>query len=140
MWSIGVIAEIIAFALMQRIIAALGLRTLFLLGLLLAGLRFLVIAWLADSIVLMLLAQVLHAATFGTHHAASIALIHRFFQGRHQAKGQALYISASFGLGGTLGGLATGALWGSLGAGWIFTLAALSAGAGLLVAQRWLKC
>lgn len=140
LWSVGVIAEIIAFALMQRIIAALGLRTLFLLGLLLAGLRFLVIAWLADSIVLMLLAQVLHAATFGTHHAASIALIHRFFQGRHQAKGQALYISASFGLGGTLGGLATGALWGSLGAGWIFTLAALSAGAGLLVAQRWLKC
>lgn len=139
LWSVGVIAEIVAFALMPRIIRGLGLRRLFLLGLLLALLRFLMIAWLAQSTMLMFLAQLLHAATFGTHHAASIALIHSFFQGRHQAKGQALYISASFGLGGTLGGLATGALWTSLGAGWIFTLAALSAGVGLLLAWHWLR-
>lgn len=139
LWSVGVVAEIAAFAFIPRIIQVLGLRQLFLLGLLLAVLRFLAIAWLAQSVLAMALAQVLHAATFGTHHAASIALIHRFFQGKHQAKGQALYISASFGLGGTLGGLATGAVWTLLGAGWVFTLAAVSALVGLLIALRWLR-
>lgn len=139
LWSIGVLAEIGAFLLMPRLVDWLGLRRLFLLGLLLAVLRFLMIAWLAQSTLAMALAQILHATTFGTHHAASIALIHRFFQGKHQARGQALYISASFGLGGTLGGLATGALWTLLGAPWIFTLAALSAAIGLWLAQRWLR-
>lgn len=133
------LAEIGAFLLMPRLVDWLGLRRLFLLGLLLAVLRFLMIAWLAQSTLAMALAQILHATTFGTHHAASIALIHRFFQGKHQARGQALYISASFGLGGTLGGLATGALWTLLGAPWIFTLAALSAAIGLWLAQRWLR-
>lgn len=139
LWSVGVVAEIVAFVVMPRIVDRLGLRQLFLLGLLLAVMRFLMIAWLAQSVWVMAVAQVLHAATFGTHHAASIALIHRFFQGKHQAKGQALYISASFGLGGTLGGLAAGAMWVPLGAGWVFTLAAMSAGVGLLLAWRCLK-
>ncbi|MFO1385164.1 MAG: MFS transporter [Chitinivorax sp.] len=139
LWSVGVVAEICAFVMMPRIIDWLGLRRLFLLGLLLAVLRFLMIAWLAQSVWAMALAQLMHAATFGTHHATSIALIHRFFQGRHQARGQALYISASFGLGGTLGGLVTGALWTWLGAPWIFTLAAISAAIGLGLAQRWLR-
>ncbi len=140
LWSIGVVAEIGAFVLMPRIIGWLGLRQLFLLGLLLAVLRFVLIAWLPQSVWMMALAQVLHAATFGTHHAASIALIHRYFQGAHQARGQALYVSASFGLGGTLGGVATGALWASLGAEQIFTLAALSAAVGWWLAHRWLRC
>uniref|UniRef100_UPI0010F8F70B MFS transporter n=1 Tax=Chitinivorax sp. B TaxID=2502235 RepID=UPI0010F8F70B len=104
LWAIGVVAEVLAFLFMSRLLTWLGLRGLFLLGLALAVVRFLIIGWCVQSTVIMVLAQVLHAATFGTNHATAIALVHRFFQGRNQARGQALYICASFGLGGTLGG------------------------------------
>jgi len=35
-----------------------------------------------------------------------VALIHQYFQGRHQSKGQALFGSLTYGAGGMLGGLA----------------------------------
>ena len=54
---------------------------------------------------MILLAQALHAATYGAHHATAMMVVHQFFRGRHQAKGQALYTSLTFGLGGTLGGI-----------------------------------
>ena len=76
---------------------------------------------------LIIVAQTLHAFTFGTYHAAAVSLIHQHFQGRHQARGQALYTSISYGIGGALGGLASGLTWDSLGSTWTFTLAALSA-------------
>ena len=72
-------------------------------------------------------AQTLHAFTFGTYHAAAVALIHQHFRGRHQARGQALYTSLSYGIGDTIGGLASGLTWESLGSAWTFTLAAASA-------------
>jgi PPP family 3-phenylpropionic acid transporter len=73
----------------------------------------------------------MHAATFGAYHAAAIGMIHRWFHGAHQAKGQALYTALSFGAGGTLGGVVSGAAWSALGPAWTFTLAALAAGLGL---------
>jgi PPP family 3-phenylpropionic acid transporter len=38
-----------------------------------AVLRFLLIGWAADSLALLLFAQVLHGATFGAYHAAAVA-------------------------------------------------------------------
>lgn len=139
LWSIGVIAEVVAFLVMPRLAAILGWRRLFLIGLALAVLRFLLIAWVAASLSCLVFAQLLHAATFGSHHAASMAFIHRFFTGRHQARGQALYICASFGLGGSLGGLAAGALWRLSGGTLIYGLSSLAAMLGLLIAWRWLR-
>ncbi|MHB1175605.1 MAG: MFS transporter, partial [Sulfuriferula sp.] len=69
-------------------------------------------------------AQVLHAATFGAFHASAVALIHHYFRGRHQARGQGIYSSLAFGAGGTLGGLYAGVIWDSLGAQWTFAIAA----------------
>ena len=89
-----------------------------------AVLRFLIIACGVDYPAWVIFAQVLHAATFGAFHAAAVALIHRYFRGRHQARGQGIYNSMAFGAGGTLGGLYAGAFWDSLGAQWTFTIAA----------------
>ena len=72
----------------------------------------------------MLFAQTLHAFTFGAYHAAAVAVIHRYFRGRHQAKGQALYTSLSFGAGGALGSLYSGYTWDAFGAGVTFSIAA----------------
>jgi len=82
---------------------------------------------------LLVLAQLLHAATFGAFHAAAIERVHHLFSGRHQGRGQALFSSVGFGLGGALGGLYSGYAWEGLGASAMFYFAALLAGAGALV-------
>jgi PPP family 3-phenylpropionic acid transporter len=85
-------------------------------------------------------AQVLHAATFGVHHSASVATLQRWFAGPLQARGQALYISISYGLGGTVGGLLLSACWDAFGARWVYVLAAIMSLLGLFAAQlshRW---
>jgi PPP family 3-phenylpropionic acid transporter len=78
-----------------------------------------------------LLAQGLHAATYGAHHMAAMVLVHAFFTGRHQAKGQALYTGLTFGLGGTLGGVLSGYGWQWLGPSLTFTISAIAALVGL---------
>ena len=86
---------------------------------------------------MLLIAQILHAASFGSFHAAALGYVHHFFRGRHQARGQAIYTSLTFGLGGTLGGLYAGYAWERLGAGLTFSGAALCAFVGMLI--LWLK-
>ncbi len=138
LWALGVICEIGIFIWMSRLYRAFTLRSILIASTLLAALRFVVIGWSADSIVLLLAAQTLHAASFGSFHAAAIGVVHKLFRGRHQARGQAIYGSLAYGLGGTVGGLASGYAWGGLGPALTFTLAA---GCGLLAAGvlwRWL--
>src|SRR6185295_17888666 len=98
-----------------------------------AVVRFLIIGWFPRSVGLMALAQVMHAATFGAHHAAALAAIHQLFRVRTQARGQALYTSIGFGAGGALGGFASGWLWQHAGPGLTFTFAAGAALLALLV-------
>ena len=108
LWALGVICEIGIVIWMSRLYRAFTLRSILIASTLLAALRFVVIGWSADSIVLLLAAQTLHAASFGSFHAAAIGVVHKLFRGRHQARGQAIYGSLAYGLGGTVGGLASG--------------------------------
>jgi PPP family 3-phenylpropionic acid transporter len=127
LWALGVVCEIGVFLWMPRLFRAFGLREILLASYALAVLRFLLIGWGVESLALLILAQTLHAATFGSHHAAAVAVAHRFFRGRHQARGQALYNGISFGGGGTAGGLLSGYAWDAVGPAWTFTLAAACA-------------
>jgi len=137
LWALGVACEIGIFLIIPRIFARLTARRLILISFALAVMRFLLIAWGVDTPWLIIAAQTLHAFTFGTYHAAAVSLIHQHFQGRHQARGQALYTSISYGIGGALGGLASGLSWDSLGSTWTFTLAALSAAMAWAVYAIW---
>jgi PPP family 3-phenylpropionic acid transporter len=137
LWALGVICEIAVFAWMPRLYRAFTLRQILLSSFTLAVVRFLAIAWLAQSFVVLLAAQTLHAATFGAFHAASIGYVHKLFQGRLQSRGQAIYGSIAFGLGGAFGGFASGALWERAGAGLTFTFAAACAAIGGLIFARW---
>lgn len=136
LWAVGVLSEILVFWFMPRIMRAISLERLMLLSLVCAVLRFAMIALSIGSPLLAVLAQVLHAPTFALHHAASIGLIHRHFAAEHHAKGQGLYIIASFGVGGTLGGLLAGALWSSGGVPLTFGISAVAALAGVLVCRQ----
>ncbi len=137
LWALGVLCEIGIFLIIPRIFARVTPRQLILGSFAIAVVRFLIIAWGVESAWLIWGAQVLHAFTFGTYHAAAVSLIHRHFQGRHQARGQALYTSISYGVGGALGGLVSGLSWDSLGSAWTFTLAALSAALAWAVYLVW---
>lgn len=133
LWMLGVLAEILIFLMMPWLLRRFSLRRILLACFAAAILRFLLIGWCAEWVVLVVLAQLLHALTFGAHHAASVAAVNAWFSGRAQARGQAFYSSLSFGAGGLLGGLIGGWMWESAGASWSFSVSALFALAGVLL-------
>lgn len=140
MWSLGVIAEIAFFYWQAPLFRRIGVRWLMLASFAIGILRFLLIGFGADSMWLLLIAQVLHAATFGVHHSASVATLQRWFSGPLQARGQALFISISYGLGGTAGGLLLSACWDTFGPRVVYLLASVMCALGWVCAAlsyRW---
>ncbi|MEQ1528015.1 MAG: MFS transporter [Methylococcales bacterium] len=137
LWGLGVFAEIVLFVLMGRILKRVRLRVILLLSIFLAMLRWLLIAWYADNLYVLLGAQCLHAATFGSAHVTAMHLIHNYFGQQHQGKGQALYASMSFGLGGMLGSLYSGYYWQLLGAEIVFSIAAGCCVLAFVIAYAW---
>ena len=136
LWSIGVVAEILVFLAMPPLLRKWSLRAVLVGCFSVAVVRFLIIGWLADSAVLLVLAQLMHAVTFGAYHASAVAALNRWFPASHQARVQAIYGSVSFGAGGMAGGLLAGATWETLGAGITFTIAAGFAALGLVLVLR----
>lgn len=139
LWSVGVICEIGVFLIMPALMKKVTLKQVLMVSLLLAVLRFALIGYAIDYWWLMLLAQALHAATFGSFHVASVRVVTLFFTGRHQAKGQAIYNSVTYGLGGAVGGIAGGFLLDAYGGQVTFMLSALFPLIGLLVMGFGLK-
>lgn len=137
LWAWGVTVEVLVFLVMHRLLERLGARGVLLASLALAVVRWLLVGAFVESLAVQVLAQALHAATFGAFHASAIHLAHHYFTGRTQGRGQALYNSLSFGAGGAVGSLASGALWSAAGPLVTFSLAALAAALGWLTAWRW---
>jgi PPP family 3-phenylpropionic acid transporter len=133
MWAVGVLAEIAIFACMPRLNRTFSPADLLAASFAIAVLRFVLIGWFSTWPVALFLAQLMHAATFGIFHAASLSCVHKLFRGRTQARGQAVYSSLSFGLGGTLGGLGSGIAWDRLGPSGTFGVASVCAAAGFVV-------
>lgn len=131
LWSLGVVAEVALFLVMHRILARYTLRTILLWSLALTALRWLMIGFVAQSALLLIVAQCLHAASFGSCHAAAVEVIRRWFP-RHHGQGMALYSGLSFGAGGASGALFSGVVW-DWSAPLCFAVAALAAGLGWLV-------
>ena len=139
MWGLGVAVEVGIFVFMHRLLPRFGPRRLLLAALAIAALRWQLIGHFAGDLPVLLLAQALHAFTFGVFHAASIHLIQQFFPGSLQGRGQALYSSLSFGAGNAVGSLAAGYLWQGWGPVVIFDLATVLAALGWLAAWRGLR-
>jgi PPP family 3-phenylpropionic acid transporter len=137
LWALGVSCEVGIFMWMPKLYRAFTLRQILIASFALAVIRFLAIGWLAQSFTVLLIAQTLHAATFGAFHAASIGYVHRYFKGRLQSRGQAIYGSLAYGVGGAFGGFTSGALWQHSGAGITFTFGAACALVGGLIFARW---
>lgn len=139
LWGLGVVSEVAVFLLMPKIMARARLETLMLASLLAAALRFALIAAAAELAWVAIGAQLLHALTFGLHHAASVGLIHRMFDQHHHGRAQGLYIIASFGVGGSAGGLIGGLAWPHGGMATTFAMSTAAAVLGVLLCRRWLR-
>ena len=139
LWAVGVICEIFIFMLMPKILRRYSLKKILLLSLFLGVIRFILIGASPNHFYLLLIAQMFHAATFGSFHAASIEVIAYFFKGRNQSRGQAIYNSVAYGIGGTIGGLGGGYLIQYLGGQLGFMIAAISPLIGFVVIWYGLK-
>lgn len=139
LWSLGVCAEIVVFAFMSRLLGAGSLRAVLIGCFLLAALRFVLIGWLPDLMGVVVFAQLLHAASFGAHHAASVTALNRWFAPHQQGTVQSVFGSLSYGAGGIIGGVLCGYSWERYGAGITYTGAAIAALAGAVLIARGLR-
>ncbi|MDO7929824.1 MFS transporter [Pseudomonas sp. KFB-139] len=126
LWAVGVVAEVLMFMGMSRILQRLSVRQVLMASFLLASLRWLLLGGLAEHLLALLVIQLMHAATFGSFHAAAIHFVQRSFGSSQQGQGQALYAALS-GVGGALGALYSGYSWNALGPFWTFAIASLAA-------------
>ena len=124
LWAVGVLAEVIIFLLMHRLLPFFGARKLLMVTLLLTGLRWLIIGFFVNDLSMLFLAQLIHAFSFGVFHSVGISLVHEYFTGSHQGRGQALYSSTSYGAGVAVGSLISGLVWDQWGATVLFLFAA----------------
>ena len=124
LWALGVAIEVLVFLRMHWLLERFSAHALMLASLAFAVMRWLMIGFFVEVVALQIVAQTLHAATFGVFHASAIHLTHRYFPGPTQGRGQAAYNSISFGAGGALGSLISGLLWSDAGADWTYAVAA----------------
>ncbi len=139
LWALGVVAEVLVFWVMHRLLSWTGLCAMVQFGMAVSVLRWLMIAWLPDQLWAVLVAQLFHAVTFGCLHAAGIALVQLFFPASHQGQGQALYSSVGFGVGGSLGAFLSGMIWSHYDGSVLFLFAAAASLLGWWLAWRGIR-
>lgn len=136
MWSLGVVVEIFFFYYQSAVIARMGPRRLMMIAFGIAVARFAMIGAGAGWFALLLFAQVLHAVTFAAHHSTAIITMQKWFAGPMQARGQALYMSIAYGVGGSAGGLFMSLCWDRLGPSAVYYAASALAALAWLCARQ----
>jgi PPP family 3-phenylpropionic acid transporter len=134
-WAVGVAAEVIFFYFQSKVLSRLDPEVVLQMAFGIGVCRFILIAFFPITWVL-ILAQLMHAATFGAHHSAATKLLQRWFTGPLQARGQAVMATVSYGLGGTLGGLVAGWLWDVTQPRNVFVMSALACGLAGMAIQK----
>ena len=110
LWAISVVTEIVWFFNQSRWLPRFSLTAWLVVCALATVLRMGLTATLAPVVMVLILAQALHAVTFAMHHTVCIALLSQHFPGRLRGRGQALYTVIGYGVPGVLGGLLGGYL------------------------------
>lgn len=122
-WALGVICEVLVFWQANRLFRWFADRTLFASTFALAILRWSLIALFPKSWAWLVLAQTLHAFTFGLYHAVAIRLVGQYVGPGAKGRAQAFYGSAA-GAGAAVGAALSGYLWSGFGARIMFLWAA----------------
>ena len=138
LWSLGVIAEVVVFLLMHRVLDRFTLRGIVLTSLALTVLRWLLIALYVESLPILIFAQCLHAMSFASQHSCAVEMVRRLFAGGHEGQGMALYSGLCYGGGAALGAVLSGLMWSRYPAA-TFLAASAVALLAWLIAWIWLR-
>jgi len=128
-WALASAAEIVVMLFSNALFSRICLERAIGLAFAAAVLRWAVLGWVASSAGI-LLAQGLHALTYGVFHMASILTIDRLVPAAAKTLGQAVNNALTYGLGLMVGFFLNGALFGIIGSAGLFKLSSLIALAG----------
>ncbi|HEX4856619.1 MAG TPA: MFS transporter [Limnobacter sp.] len=103
LWAFGVMCEVVFFALQSRFFHRLGLTTWLCIGFATCALRFALVAAFPELAWVVLFSQGLHAITFAAHHTATISWLRNNLPVHLVVRGQAMYATIAYGLGGSAG-------------------------------------
>lgn len=133
--GLAVLAEIIAFYYAGAILQRWRFRSLLALCYGLTAIRWLLVAFLADSPLILAASMLLHAGSFALAHSCAMQFIQQFFPKAQRGRGQAFYAGIIYGGGGALGAFIAGISWNNgVGASQTYTLAAVAAFFAMLLA------
>lgn len=139
LWAMGVVAEIILFALGRRLAERIGVLRLLVIAAVAALVRWTITPFI-DAFPPLLAIQALHALTFGATHLAAMMFIQRYVPIGATSSAQALYAALPIGLGMGLAMMLSGLLYERV-AGYAYlamvALAVLSLLATALLARSW---
>ncbi|MEW5734979.1 MAG: MFS transporter [Thermodesulfobacteriota bacterium] len=131
-WAVASIAEISVMLLSGRIFSRFSPEKILQMSLLVAVVRWTAQAF-ASTLTEIILVQILHAATYGAFHVASILFIEQNFPEKGRTLGQAANNAATYGLGLAAGVFLSGVLFDSYGAAASFLFCGALAGTAALV-------
>jgi PPP family 3-phenylpropionic acid transporter len=123
LWSFGVIVEILMFYFQGPLLRS-NLPRLLQLTAFFTALRWLIVAAFPDNITLLFASQSLHALSFALFHTVSISILFSLYHSKRLA--QQFFFGISYGLGGFLGALGSGALY-QYAPDWLFVGGAVAA-------------
>jgi PPP family 3-phenylpropionic acid transporter len=133
--GLGVVAEIFVFIYAGKFFKYFTIKTILAFSIIVTALRWFMVAKYGDVFLLLAISQLIHAASFGLNHTASILFLQQHFDSNQQSRAQALYIGGVYGVGGALGAFAAGIYWlNGQGAEHTFMLAAICAFIGGIIA------
>lgn len=124
LWAIGAVAEVPWVFFSGRLITKFGIRALLIVSLAAVSIR-LFLFIVAPSLLVVGLAQLLHAFTFGTFHTTSVAYINEKISRARRGIGMAVYNSVGVGLSSFLASLLGGYILERHGYTFLFLLYAL---------------
>jgi PPP family 3-phenylpropionic acid transporter len=131
-WALASGAEILVMLRSDQIFNRFSIKAVLIFSFMIAALRWFIL-FFVQSAVAILLAQVLHAVTYGTFHIASILYIDRLAPDKAKTLGQAVNNATSYGLGLMVGFFFNGYLYEITGSSALFMISSLVALCGGLI-------
>ena len=124
-WAIGVIAEVVLFAYMHQLLKRYSLLSLLQWSLFITSVRWLLTVYFSKNMLVLFFLQLLHAVSFAALHSIAMEWLRLSFPKHLHGQAQAFYSATAYGLGGVIGALLSGYVWGYWQGG-VFYIAAIA--------------
>ena len=139
-WALASTAEILIMVKSRYLFSRFTLERVLILSFMVAAIRWLIL-FSAQSPLIIILSQLLHAVTYGTFHMASILYTDRLMPQHAKTFGQAANNAVTYGLGLMVGFLFNGQLFDTVGSQPLFLISSILAFSGgilfMVFAKRW---